>query len=81
MHGYGLVNSARTSSQPGSTLNLTVQTDASPLEAAQVYPAAYWYSMMGLPTEDELESIDGGLNVYLTWMKNKGEEDVLINFH
>ncbi|MBT8145982.1 MAG: carboxypeptidase regulatory-like domain-containing protein, partial [Gammaproteobacteria bacterium] len=72
VRGYGLVDSARTTSQPGSTLNLSAQVAASPLEAAQIYPAAYWYSMMGLPAEDELEGVDGGLNAYLTWMKNMG---------
>jgi len=72
VRGYGLIDSARASSRPGSILNINVQTASSPLEAAQVYPAAYWYSMMGLPTEEELQAIDGGLNAYLTWMKNMG---------
>jgi hypothetical protein len=40
--------------------------------AATVYPAAYWYAMMKLPDEAELQGIDGGLNAYLTWMKNMG---------
>ena len=72
VRGYGLVDSARTPSRPGATVDIRVQAATSPLEAAQVYPAAYWYSMMGLPTEEELQDIDGGLNAYLTWMKNMG---------
>ena len=72
VRGYGLVDSARQSAQPGSSLNFSATPAASPEEAAEVYPAAYWYSMMDLPTEDELANIPGGLNEYLTWMKNMG---------
>jgi hypothetical protein len=35
-----------------------------------VYPAAYWYSMMKLPTEQELAALPGGMNQYLGAMKN-----------
>lgn len=72
VRGYGLVDSARTVSRPGAMLDISVQSASSPLAAAQVYPAAYWYSMMGLPAEEELQGIEGGLNAYLTWMKNMG---------
>ncbi len=72
VRGYGLLDSSRTLARPGATIDISVDTASSPLEAAQVYPAAYWYSMMGLPTEEELRNVDGGLNAYLTWMKNMG---------
>ena len=72
VRGYGLVDSPRLPARPGAMLNLEVTSASSPLEAAQVYPAAYWYAMMDLPTPEEVAGIDGGLNAYLTWMKNMG---------
>lgn len=72
VRGYGLADSARYSANPGEVLQLEAVLAANEAEAAQVYPAAYWYAMMDLPEESELENIEGGLNAYLTWMKNMG---------
>ncbi|RLA36860.1 MAG: carboxypeptidase regulatory-like domain-containing protein, partial [Gammaproteobacteria bacterium] len=72
VRGYGLQDSAKVAAMPGENIDLTaiVATDAA--TAAQVYPAAYWYAMLGLPTEEEVAEIPGGLNNYLTWTKNMG---------
>lgn len=70
VRGYGLADSARVAANPGDTLKLSVSAAASDAEAALVYPAAYWYAMMRLPTADEVAEIPGGLNHYLMWMKN-----------
>ena len=72
VRGYGLVDSDKVAASPGSTvdLNATIAPDAA--AAAKVYPAVYWYSMMNLPTEEEVAELDGGLNLYLTWVKNMG---------
>ncbi|MDY6984411.1 MAG: carboxypeptidase-like regulatory domain-containing protein, partial [Pseudomonadota bacterium] len=73
VRGYGLDDSAKAPAMPGTQdLALTAIPAASPASAAQVYPAAYWYSMMDLPTEDEVANINGGLNAYLMQMKNMG---------
>jgi hypothetical protein len=72
VRGYGLKDSVKVSARPGRLLNLTAVTAANAAEAAQVYPAAYWYAMMKLPTADELTKVNGGLNAYLMWMKNMG---------
>lgn len=72
VRGYGLADSPKVSATPATVLNLRAVDAESDAEAAKVYPAAYWYSMMGLPTDDELTGIEGGLNAYLTWMKNMG---------
>lgn len=72
VRGYGLSDSARVSARPGASIDISVTNAPSELEAAQVYPAAYWYAMMNLPSEEEVAGIDGGLNAYLTWMKNMG---------
>ena len=72
VRGYGLTDSAKIEASPGETVDLTARVAPDPVTAAQVYPAAHWYSMMGLPTESDLGDIPGGMNEYLTWMKNMG---------
>jgi hypothetical protein len=72
VRGYGLADSPRQPAQRGVRADIAVSPAASPAEAAAVYPAAYWYAMMDLPTEDEVASLQGGLNGYLMWMKNMG---------
>ena len=70
VRGYGLADSDRTAATPGTMLELEARAAASEQEAAQVYPAAYWYSMMRIPGSDQLGHIDGDRNRYLGWMKN-----------
>jgi len=49
VRGYGLVDSAKTPARPGATLALKVKKAPSKVQAAQVYPANYWLSMLNLP--------------------------------
>ena len=72
VRGYGLVDSQRVAARPGERIALTAVPAADPAVAAETYPAAYWYSMMKLPTPTELEAVPGGLNRYLATMKNLG---------
>ena len=72
VRGYGLEDSEKHAATPGSSLNISVNVATDPALAAQVYPAAYWYSMLGLPTDEELQAVNGGLNTYLMWTKNMG---------
>ena len=53
VRGYGLVDSAKQSARPGAQLSVTVKAAATPLEAAQIYPANYWYSLLEVPAESE----------------------------
>jgi hypothetical protein len=53
VRGYGLVDSAKVEGEPGRTLNLTAKTASSAAEAAQYYPAIYWYSMLKIPPASE----------------------------
>ena len=53
IRGYGLVDSSPVSSAPGQALNLTASAASNPREAAQVYPANYWYSLIRVPSEDQ----------------------------
>jgi hypothetical protein len=72
VRGYGLTDSQPVSATLGQPLDLTATLAATPAEAARVYPAAYWYSMMRIPPASELEHVPGGQNQYLAWMKNLG---------
>lgn len=72
VRGYGLLDSPVQEAFPGQRVDHAVVIAEDPAEAARVYPAAYWYAMMKLPTDEELADIPGGLNMYLTWMKNMG---------
>ena len=49
VRGYGLVDSPKADAQPGQHLDLTAVVAPSLAEAAQYYPAAYWYSMVKIP--------------------------------
>ena len=49
VRGYGLVDSAKLQARPGDDLGLMATAAATPAEAAQVYPANYWYSLLKVP--------------------------------
>src|SRR5262245_469413 len=70
VRGYGLVDSTKVAASPGQTLDLVANAAPSPAAAAVVYPAAYWYSMMKVPTADEVSFLPGGVNQYLASVKN-----------
>src|SRR4029077_1224588 len=49
VRGYGLVDSPKIDAEPGKLLDLTATAAPSLADAAQYYPAAYWYSMLKIP--------------------------------
>jgi hypothetical protein len=53
VRGYGLVDSGKVRAAPGSTVRLTAGRPASPREAAEIYPAMYWFSMLRVPAAGE----------------------------
>jgi hypothetical protein len=53
VRGYGLLDSPKQTAKPGATIDLPVESAAYPKQAAQVYPANYWYSLLNVPTADE----------------------------
>jgi hypothetical protein len=53
VRGYGLVDSAKVDSAPGKILDLTAVPAPSAADAAQYYPAIYWYSMLKIPDEGQ----------------------------
>jgi hypothetical protein len=72
VRGYGLADSAPVQSTPGKRVNLTAVSAPDAATAARVYPAAYWYAMVGLPQDSEIAQLHGGRNEYLMWIKNMG---------
>ena len=53
VRGYGLIDSERVSATPGSRLNHTAVTAPNPHDAAQYYPAGYWFSLIQVPEVSE----------------------------
>jgi hypothetical protein len=53
VRGYGLVDSPKTQGAPGKSLALKAVAAPSEKEAAQYYPAIYWYAMLGIPPKSE----------------------------
>jgi len=53
VRGYGLVDSAKVQATPGKPLDLKAVIAPSPKEAAQYYPAAYWYSLLHIPPKSD----------------------------
>ena len=53
VRGYGLADSKPVPGKPGQTVNLKAVVAASPAEAAKVYPANYWYSLLEPPAKSE----------------------------
>lgn len=51
VRGYGLVDSRRVTVKPGQHLNLRAEVAPDARTAAQVYPAAWWLSMVAVPPE------------------------------
>ncbi|MDB4891553.1 MAG: hypothetical protein JWL61_3408, partial [Gemmatimonadetes bacterium] len=53
VRGYGLVDSPKSKSAIGKTLDLKAVTAPTPAAAAQYYPAGYWLSLMKVPDKSE----------------------------
>ena len=61
VRGYGLTDSAATVARPGQTeLTLKAATAEDAAEAAAVYPASYWLSLMSLPPAESFGSDNAG---------------------
>src|SRR5688572_2746395 len=53
VRGYGLVDSPKSSSRPGRTVNLTAVPAPNAKAAAEYYPAGYWFSLLQVPAASE----------------------------
>lgn len=73
VRGYGLVDSPKTVSQPGKTLNLRAVTAPNAAAAAQYYPAIYWYSLLHMPDKKEFPGTGADGNGIGTEIKSQEE--------
>jgi hypothetical protein len=53
VRGFGLVDSAKVQAAPGQMHNLTATTAPSDKDAAQYYPAMYWWALLNPPASSE----------------------------
>jgi len=53
VRGYGLLDSVGVSASPGVTVDIEATVASNPADAARVYPANYWYSLIEPPAADE----------------------------
>ena len=53
VRGYGLLDSGGITADPGATVDIRAIVAATPAEAARVFPANYWYSLIEPPAPSE----------------------------
>ncbi len=53
VRGFGLVDSSKVEAAPGRVLDLAAAAAPNEKEAAQYYPAMYWYSLLSVPQKSE----------------------------
>jgi len=79
VRGYGLVDSESIEGRPGDRdLELTAVVASTPQEAAEVYPADYWYSLYEPPAENEFpgtgpngNGISPAMTTQKEWLNNQ----------
>lgn len=71
VRGYGLLDSAPVTGGPGDTLNLSVTIARTPQEAAKVYPANYWASLLEPPRPSEFPGTGPAGNGISTQMRTQ----------
>ena len=64
--GYGLIDGLKVRAAPGSTVNLLTGREASPREAAEIYPSMYWFSLLKVPAASEFPL--GPVQSQLQWL-------------
>ncbi len=52
VRGYGLSDSPKTASLPGENLEIVVSDASNEVEAASIYPASYWLSLISPPDQN-----------------------------
>ncbi len=73
VRGYGLVDSPKVQATPGRALDLKAVSAPSPKEAAQYYPAAYWYSLIHIPPKSDFPGTGPSGNGISDRMREQGE--------
>ncbi len=73
VRGYGLVDSAPVAAVPGQDLRLEAALAGTPQEAAAVYPASYWLSLIEPPEADEFPGTGPGGNGISEQLRTRDE--------
>ena len=60
--GYGLVDSAKTTTEPGKIVNITAVPAPNEAAAAELYPAIYWFAMLHIPEKSKFPGTGTGAN-------------------
>jgi len=72
VRGYGLVDSPKTKTTPGKTVNLKAVPAPDKKAAAQYYPAQFWLALMQMPPVSDFPGTDEG-NGISSRIKSQGE--------
>ncbi len=78
VRGYGLADSKPVSAKSGQDLKLSAPLPKTPQEAAQVYPASYWASLLHPPKTTEFPGTGLGGNGINTALKTQSDFIILI---
>jgi hypothetical protein len=73
VRGYGLVDSPKTQTAPGKTVNLTAVVAPDARAAAQYYPAGQWLSLLRVPDTAEFPGTGPSGNGISPNMKNQAQ--------
>jgi hypothetical protein len=81
VRGYGLVDSPKVKAAPGNKLDLKAVLAASDAEAAQYYPAQYWYSMLAIPDKSLFPGTGPDGNGMPAKVKSQGQWLAILKTH
>ena len=73
VRGYGLLDSAGVTVAPGATVDIRATVALTPVEAARVYPANYWYSLIEPPAPGEFPGTGPDGNGIAANLQNQGQ--------
>jgi hypothetical protein len=73
VRGYGLVDSTKVQAAPGKSLDLKAVIAPSEKDAAQYYPAVYWYSLLHIPPKSDFPGTGDSGNGIATRIKSQEE--------
>jgi hypothetical protein len=71
VRGYGLIDSKPVDAVPGSIVKLVAVVAPTAQEAAQIYPASYWYALLQPPAAEEFPGSGPAGNGISTSMKTQ----------
>ena len=71
--GYGLLDSAKTSVRPGSEVLILPDIAPTAIDAAQIYPANYWYSLIQVPATEQFPGTGSSGNGINPNMENQAQ--------